>query len=189
MSKDKVRQDGIIVILAAKWNCMEIKLNRADLIEIINEDIDRLAARSYSDDGVSLFDGIRIKSRDKGVQGRMLEERDARLRSLIAFCLGDKEEEDVIEISKDKDGKDIQTITGKNIVYEIMDGKCSKPSPSTMKVLLRKYLTDAVLYDWYTKHGIASSITYEDIEAQESKIVCTLRQGYTKKPLQPFGPR
>ena len=168
---------------------MEIKLSKSELVEIINEDIDRLAARSYSEDGVSLFDGIRIKSRDKGVQGRMLEERDARLRSLIAFCLGEKEEEYITETGTDEDGKEIITITGKSIVYEIIDDKCSKPSPSTMKVLLRKYLTDAVLYDWYTKHGIASSITFEDIEAQESKIVCKLRQGYSKKPLQPFGPR
>ena len=163
---------------------MEIKLNQAELVDIINEDIDRLAARSYSEEGASLFESIRIKSRDAGVQRRMIEERDARLRSLIAFCLGAKESEDITE---SKDGKDV--VIGTNVVYEILDDKCSKPSPSTMKILLRKYLTDGVLYDWYTKHGIASSITFEDIEAQEQKIVCTLRQGYTKKPLQPFGPK
>lgn len=161
---------------------MEIKLSKSELVEIINEDIDRLAARSYSEDGVSLFDGIRIKSRDKGVQGRMLEERDAKLRGLIAFCLGSKESEGMT----DEKG----TVIGTNVVYDIREDKCSKvPSMSVLKVMLRKYLTDAVLYDWYTKHGIATSITYADIEAQETKIVCTLRQGYTKKPLQPFGPR
>lgn len=177
---------------------MEIKLSKSELVEIINEDIDRLAARSYSEDGVSLFDGIRIKSRDKGVQGRMLEERCVRLRGLIAFCLGNKEEEDITEVKKDENGKEVidkngepvLVVTDKNIVYDIVEQRCGNvPSASSLKVMLRKYLTDAVLYDWYTKHGIAASITYEDIDALESKIVCTLRQGYTKKPLQPFGPR
>lgn len=161
---------------------MEIKLSKSELVEIINEDIDRLAERSYSEDGVSLFDGIRIKSRDKGVQGRMLEERDARLRALVAFCLGSRETEDITD--------DENKVKDTNLVYDILEDKCSKiPSVTILKVMLRKYLTEAVLYDWYTKHGIASSITYEGIEAQETKIVCTLRQGYTKKPLQPFGPR
>lgn len=161
---------------------MEIKLSKSELVEIINEDIDRLAARSYSEDGVSLFDGIRIKSRDKGVQGRMLEEREAKLRGLLAFCLSNKESEEVT----DEDNKVVDT----NLIYDIIVENCPKsPSAVSLKVLLRKYLTEAVLYDWYTKHGISASITYEDIEAQESKIVCTLRQGYTKKPLQPFGPK
>jgi hypothetical protein len=159
---------------------MEIKLSKYELVEIINEDIDRLAARSYTEEGVSLFDAMRIKSRDKGVQDRMLEERDVKLRGFLAFCLGTKESESFVNEGK----------ADTYIIYDIKEEKCSNvPSASSMKVMLRKYLTDAVLYDWYTKHGIESSITYEDIEAQESKIVCTLRMGYTKKPLQPFGPR
>lgn len=177
---------------------MEIKLSKSELVEIINEDIDRLAARSYSQDGASLYEAIRIKSRDKGVQGRMLEERDVRLRGLLAFCLGNKETEDVTEVKKDKDGNEvlgedgrpILVVTGTNLIYDIIVENCPKaPSAASLKVLLRKYLTDATLYDWYTKHGVTASITYEDIEAQESKIVCSLRQGFTKRPLQPFGPK
>lgn len=177
---------------------MEIKLSKSELVEIINEDIDRLAARSYSEDGVSLFDGIRIKSRDKGVQGRMLEEREAKLRGLLAFCLGEKETEDITEVKKDKDGKEehdkdgnpILVVIDTNLVYDIIVENCPKaPSATSLKVLIRKYLTDSVLYDWYTKHGITASITYEDIDAQELKIVCSLRQGFTKRPLQPFGPK
>lgn len=160
---------------------MEIKFRKSELVDIINEDIDRLAARTYSEEGVSLFDGIRVKSRDKGVQGRMLEERSVRLRDLLAFCLSDKEAEDVME-----DGKAVDTC----LVYDIVVENCPKaPSASSLKVMLRKYLTEGTLYDWYTKHGIVSSITYEDVEAQEIKLVCMLRQGFTKRPLQPFGPR
>lgn len=161
---------------------MEIKLSKSELVDIINEDIDRLAARSYSEEGVSLFDAIRIKSRDKGVQGRMLEERDVRLRELISFCLGAKETEEV----KNEKGDVVDT----ELVYDIIEENYSKSlSAASLKVLLRKYLTDSVLYDWYTKHGIQSSMTFEGIEAQESKIVCSLRAGFTRRPLQPFGPK
>ena len=164
---------------------MEIKLKKSELVDIINEDIDRLASRSFSEDGTPLYDAIRIKSRDAGVQGRMLEERDARLRGFLAFCLGKTEEETVTV--KDDNGKG-ETYT--NMVYDVVVTNLPKPpSASSLKVLLRKYLVDSVLYDWYTKHGIPASITYEDIEALERKLVCTMRQGYTRKPMQPFGPK
>lgn len=160
---------------------MEIKLSIAELVDIINEDIDRLAARSYSQEGTPLYDAIKVTSRDKGVMTRKLEERDVKLRGFLSFCLGDKEREDV----KDDEGN-----TDTCLVYDIKVESCPKtPSASSLKVLLRKYLTDSVLYDWYTKHGIEASLTYEEIEAQETKIVCTMRQGFTKKPLQPFGPK
>lgn len=165
---------------------MEIKLKKSELVDIINEDIDRLASRSFSEDGTPLYDAIRIKSRDAGVQDRMLEERDARLRGFLAFCLGEKGDE-TVDV-KDKDGKVVGQYI--NIVYDVVVTNLPKPpSASTLKVLLRKYLVDSVLYDWYTKHGIPASITYEDIEALESKLVCTMRQGYTRKPMQPFGPK
>lgn len=165
---------------------MEIKFKKSELVDIINEDIDRLASRSFSEDGTPLYDAIRIKSRDAGVQGRMLEERDARLRGFLAFCLGGKEDEIVTE--KDDNGNEVETYT--NMVYDVVVNSLPKPpSASTLKVLLRKYLVDSVLYDWYTKHGIPASITYEDIEAMESKLICTMRQGYTRKPMQPFGPK
>ena len=164
---------------------MEIKISKKDLVEIINEDIDRLAARSYSEEGVSLYDGIRITSRDARVMGRMLEERDAKLRSFLAFCLGDKESEDVYTKEGEKN-----VLTDTNLVYAISVENCPKTlSSSSLKVLLRKYLVDGVLFDWYTKHNIQSSITAEDIEALQSRIVYTMRQGYTRKPMQPFGPK
>ena len=34
-----------------------------------------------------------------------------------------------------------------------------------------------------------NGISDEDIEALERKLVCTMRQGYTRKPMQPFGPK
>lgn len=154
---------------------MEITYIISDLIDIINEDVSRLAARSYSEDGASLYDGLKITSRDAGTQSRMLEARDARLRDLLAFCLEDSSAEEG---------------DAPSIKYNLALGDGVKESTRTsLKVLLRKYLTEAVLYDWYTKHSIPSSISAEDVEKMETKIVCMIRQGFVKKPLQPFGPR
>lgn len=161
---------------------MEIKFNISELVEIITEDVSRLAARSYAEDGSSLFDGIKLTSRDTGVLGRMLEERDARLRDLLAFCLG----EPVTGTKGEEEGEEEEPAL--EYVLLLGDGVKS-PTRSSLNVLVRKYLTEAVLYDWYTKHTIPSTITLEDVEAMETKIVCMIRQGSIKRPLQPFGPR
>lgn len=151
---------------------MKIEFNISELVEIISEDVSRLAARSYSEDGTSLYDGIKLTSRDTSVLERMLEERDARLRDILAFCLGDSEDGDCCPF-----------------VYNLLLNGVKNSTLTSLRVLMRKYLTEGVLFDWYTKHGIATSLTEEGIEAMESKIVCMVRQGYIKKPLQPFGPR
>lgn len=159
---------------------MEIKFTKQSLIEIINEDVSRLAARSYAEDGSSLYDGIKITSRDSGVQERMLEKRDARLRDLLAFCLVDEES---------APAPDEEPAPAATLLYNLSLDNVKASTLASLKVLVREYLTDGVLYDWYTRHGIPSSIKLEDVEAMETKIVCMVRQGFVKKPLQPFGPR
>ena len=159
---------------------MEIQFTKQSLIGIINEDVSRLAARSYAEDGSSLYDGIKITSRDSGVQERMLEKRDARLRDLLAFCLVDEEPAP----APDEEPAPVETLQ-----YNLSLDNVKASTLASLKVLMREYLTDGVLYDWYTRHGIPSSIKFEDVEAMETKIVCMVRQGFVKKPLQPFGPR
>lgn len=161
---------------------MEINFKISDLVEIITEDVSRLAARSYAEDGSSLFDGIKLTSRDTGVLGRMLEERDAKLRDKLAFCLG----EPATGTKGNGEGEEEE----ESLVYVLLLGDGVKSSTrSSLKVLVRKYLTEGVLYDWYTKHNIPTTLTLEGIEEMETKIVCMIRQGYIRRPLQPFGPR
>jgi hypothetical protein len=150
---------------------MKIQFKISDILDIIKEDVSRLGARSYSEDGASLYDGIKITSRDEGVLSRTLEERDARLREFLVFCL------------------DPTASADDSLDYNFLDSEVSGAIAASLKVLLRKYLTVGVLFDWYTKHGIASSITIENIEDMENNIVCMIRQGFVKKPLQPFGPQ
>lgn len=164
---------------------MEINLKISDLVEIITEDVSRLAARSYAEDGSSLFDGIKLTSRDTGVLGRMLEERDAKLRDMLAFCLG----EPTTDTKSNSEGEEEEE-EEESLVYVLLLGDGVKSSTrSSLKVLVRKYLTEGVLYDWYTKHNIPTTLTLEGIEEMETKIVCMVRQGYIRRPLQPFGPR
>lgn len=170
---------------------MKISFGIQDILDIIIEDVSRLGARSYSEDGASLYDGYRITSRDEGVLSRMLEEKDVRVRELLMFCLQDEvasnsnPDTDAGNGDKEEDGEDVK----ETLDYIFVDSVVSSSVAIPLKVLLRKYLTDGTLYEWYTRKGIASPITFGDIEALETKIVCFLRQGFIKKPLQPFGPR
>lgn len=211
---------------------MKISFGIQDILDIIIEDVSRLGARSYSEDGASLYDGYRITSRDEGVLSRMLEEKDVRVRELLMFCLLDevaeeeppKQEEEpdsnpdtnpdsdpdtetdteegndpnagiegkarsVDEKSETSDKEDVTEDVEETLDYIFVDNMVSNSVFRPLKVLLRKYLTDGTLYEWYTRKGIASPITFGDIEALETKMVCLVRQGFIKKPLQPFGPR
>lgn len=150
---------------------MNIEFEISGLLDLIKEDISRLAGRSYSDDGSSLYDGIKVTSRDESVLLRMLEDRDGLLRENIAFSLDSA-----------------ATESENTLVYNFIDGEVNGAF-SSLKLLLRKYLVDGTLLDWYTRNGVVSSITEESIEGLELRIVCLIRNGFVKKPLQPFGPR
>ena len=151
---------------------MEIKFSKSDLLEMFNEDVSRLAARSRTEEGLSLYDAVKLTSRDSSIVERMLEDRMALARGFLAFCLGANEQE------------------GDNYVFEILEDRCpTHPSASTIKTLLRKYIVEGALLDWYARHLIPSSYSVEGISAIKDRLVCTLRQGAVKRPLQPFGPR
>lgn len=62
---------------------MDIQLTKATIEELVKEEVSRLAARSYSEDGASLYDGIKIVSRDSSVLSRMIDES---AYSLVVQC-------------------------------------------------------------------------------------------------------
>lgn len=151
---------------------MKIEFNKQDLLDYIREDVSRLAARAQASDGTPLYDSIRLTSRDDDMMERMLSYRDGQVREFLAFCVEDTGD------------------TGYNIVYNIVESRCSKVmSMASLKSLLQQYLVDGVLCDWYTRHGIESPITYDSIDALKSRLVVMLRQGGYRRPLQPFGPK
>lgn len=78
---------------------MIITIDIANLKAIIEEEISRVADRSYSEDGTSLYDAIVKKSRDEGTVDRSIEESVSAVRSACArfLDLSHKEEGENIE--------------------------------------------------------------------------------------------
>lgn len=60
---------------------MEYTINASTLKEAIEEEISRVASRSVSADGVSLYDSVKITSRDRGTIERMIEDMESVLMS------------------------------------------------------------------------------------------------------------
>ena len=58
--------------LAAKLVYMEFKLEYNTIIGIVEEEVSREAAQAYSTDGSSLYDGLRMVSRDEEKKKRLL---------------------------------------------------------------------------------------------------------------------
>lgn len=62
------------LILAAKLVCMQIQLEYDKISAIIEEEVSREAAQAYSSEGVSLYDAVRIVSRDEQKRARIMAE-------------------------------------------------------------------------------------------------------------------
>lgn len=60
--------------LAAKLVYMEFKIEYNTIIGIVEEEVSREAAQAYSTDGSSLYDGLRMVSRDEEKKKRLMSE-------------------------------------------------------------------------------------------------------------------
>ncbi len=80
---------------------MEFKIEYDKIIAIAAEDVSREGAQAYSDDGVSLYDAIRMVSRDEAKKKRLMSEVLVSVRALcnrlvrhVATIADDTEEEE-----------------------------------------------------------------------------------------------
>ena len=80
---------------------MEFKIEYDKIIAIAAEDVSREGAQAYSDDGVSLYDAIRMVSRDEAKKKRLMAEVLVSVRVLcnrlvrhVAAIADDTEEEE-----------------------------------------------------------------------------------------------
>ena len=80
---------------------MEFKIEYDKIIAIAAEDVSREGAQAYSDDGVSLYDAIRMVSRDEAKKKRLMAEVLVSVRVLcnrlvrhVATIADDTEEEE-----------------------------------------------------------------------------------------------
>jgi hypothetical protein len=60
---------------------MEYPINHETIMAVVEEEVSRVAARSYSSDGVALYDAIRISSRDKDTLGRLMADMAGVIKS------------------------------------------------------------------------------------------------------------
>ena len=81
---------------------MEFKIDYDKIIAIVEEKVSREAAQAYSADGASLYDGIRMLSRDEDEKKRMMSEVLVSVRILcnrlvrhVATIADDTEEEKI----------------------------------------------------------------------------------------------
>lgn len=76
-----------------KTHVMEYKVNYNSIKAVVEEEISRVASRSYSNDGVALYDNIRLVSRDEDTLKRFLTEAAnvlfSRFRLFISFSSTD----------------------------------------------------------------------------------------------------
>lgn len=62
------------LILAAKLVCMQYQLEYEEISAIIEEEVSREAGQAYSAEGVSLYDAVKIVSRDERKRARIMSE-------------------------------------------------------------------------------------------------------------------
>lgn len=61
---------------------MEFKITESDLMAAVEEIISRAAARNYSEDGVALYDGLRLVSRDRNIMEKLVSEASAIMKGM-----------------------------------------------------------------------------------------------------------
>lgn len=119
---------------------------------------------------------------DMNILHELMEARDAVVRSKLAFCLVDDDEDLTVsnELEKDKASFDY--------VLQVPDN-FNKQKLAALAKLINNYIVQGTICSWYATQSMQGNVSPADLEEMEKSIVCALRVGYAKKPLQPFGPR
>lgn len=115
---------------------------------------------------------------DRGIIDGYIQDREASLRLKLAFCLVTEEENSVSNEIQESFSYDL--ILPEGMPNVVARGLAEK---------MHQYIVRGALHDWYAGQGVASPYSEEYLENRISAIVGTLRGGFIKRPLQPFGPR
>lgn len=87
----KSTDDGVNIYLL-KTIVMEYTVDSEKIMAVVEEEVSRVASRSYSDDGSALYDGIRTISRDKDTLYRMLSDMFVVIMSRFRLFLSEMSE-------------------------------------------------------------------------------------------------
>ena len=158
-----------------KTYSIEIK----DIFPLIEREVSRVAAASYSEEGGSLYDVIKITSRDTQIIEELIELRKVQLVKRLRFAKAI-----ATKIGAENDEEN----SGYNFSLSLSDNFNAEDEAKT---LILNYLVKGVLLDWCVKKGVATTmVSAEEVFQIEEDILSFLRTpSYLKAPLQPFGPR
>lgn len=119
---------------------------------------------------------------DMNILLRFMESRDAVVRTKLAFALVDEGEDLVATNEVDKDAASYE--------YKLqVPDTFNKQMLSALAKLIHEYIAQGAISDWYAQQNLNGNVSVDALEEMERSIVCALRVGFAKKPLQPFGPR
>lgn len=122
------------------------------------------------------------ESLDMNMLHGYMETRDAEIRASLAFALVDEEDDLVVSNELDKDKASFE------YRLQVPEG-FNKTRLAGLARLIHNYIVQGTLLSWYANHNMTGNVSADTLEDLELSIVCALRVGFTKKPLQPFGPR
>ena len=119
---------------------------------------------------------------DGRMLARMMDVRNAQLRKRLSFALMPL----IQEVACDKPN------TAKDFVFELrLSDKFDDNLLEVVSTYMHDYLVRGTLLDWYKRLGLqTAAVDAGEVLEIEEGIVSVLRgPSYTKRPLQPFGPR
>ena len=119
---------------------------------------------------------------DGRLLARMMDSRNAQLRKRLRFALLPSSQ----NVACNNPGTDQEYIFDLSLADGFNDNMLDP-----IKTYIHDYFVNGVLFDWYKRLGLQTgAIGAEEVTEIEENIVSALRTpSYTKRPLQPFGPR
>ena len=150
------------------------------IFPLVEREVSRIAAASYSEEGGSLYDVIKITSRDKKIVEEMIDLRKIQLVKKLRFAKAVATKIDV-NTAEEK---------GYNVSLSVSD-KFDSALVEDVKTLILGCLSKGVSLEWCNKKGVPTTIvTAEEVFQIEDDLISLPRSpSYLKAPLQPFGPR
>ena len=150
------------------------------IFPLVEREVSRIAAASYSEEGGSLYDVIKITSRDKQIIEEMIDLRKIQLVKKLRFA----------KVVATKIDGNTEEEKGYNVSLSVSD-KFDSALVEDVKTLILGCLSKGVSLDWCKEKGVpTTAVTAEEVFQIEDDLVSLLRSpSHLKAPLQPFGPR
>lgn len=137
---------------------MDYQVNYASIKTVIEEEVSRVASRSYSSDGASQYDSIRLVSRDESTLKRLLEDAVNILLSRFRLFVSVSYEEET------------------TVTFNLPD--LAVGMEDRIKSILDRFLGMNVVGKWLQERGIEDSEMYlkrADVSINEAELLMMTR--------------